>query len=871
MKNFNKKLGTSVDEVGGKAFNLMRLKELGFNIPEFIVLHQSELLKHISSDGLANNSRKDLQGKIENLNIEDQIHAKIKASFKEAASKTFAVRSSAVNEDGGEFSFAGQYESYLYVKFADVPQFVKKVWISNFSERVISYHKSNNIPRQNGIAVIIQEMIDPDVSGVGFGINPNTGEIDSKVINSVYGVGEGIVSGALNADSFLISSGKTEAIVVEKEQMAKKDASGKIKLVDVSADLINKASLSDKNILEVSKLLDDLNPILGGPQDIEFAFKNDQLYLLQSRPITAIFAGNKPSDGQSNRIIWDNSNIIESYPGVTTPLTFSYILNAYTQVYQQLAQIFGVSKKKISANRNTFEQMIGLINGRVYYNLFSWYRMLTLFPGYKLNARFMENMMGVKERFDLPKVDNSSKLGALMRTLWMILKILKHMFTIKSQTKLYLKDVQRTISEFKALNFEELSAYDTMTKWKEIEAYLTSRWKAPILTDSFALYNFGKLQQMIERGKFSDNPNLHNDLLCGSKDIISVEPIHRTINLATIASENEALKTLICNSDSKEILRCFKNGEHPEFYEKIKVYIEDFGDRCVGELKLETISFKEDPSLFIDFVKSLVSQGVTKKSSSKSVDIDIRLKAEQEVNKAYRFRPIKKMMFNRRLKNTRFLVSNRENLRYERTRVFGLTRQMFSHIGKEFEKAGVLDNYRDVYYLTMQEMFGAIEGSSVDSDFKALTAMRKIEYQKYEEMDAPSERFTTYDAVHLNNDFFDTSLEQAFDGDLKGIGCCPGIVKARVQVVKHPKDVAGMNGDILVTSSTDPGWVTLFPTSSAIIVERGSLLSHSAIVSREMGIPCIVGVTGLLKTLKTGDLIEMNGSTGQIKIIENEN
>jgi pyruvate,water dikinase len=195
---------------------------------------------------------------------------------------------------------------------------------------------------------------------------------------------------------------------------------------------------------------------------------------------------------------------------------------------------------------------------------------------------------------------------------------------------------------------------------------------------------------------------------------------------------------------------------------------------------------------------------------------------------------------------------------------------MFSHIGKEFEKAGVLDNFRDVYYLTMQEMFGAIEGSIVDTDLKALTAMRKKEYQKYEEMEEPSERFTTYDGVHLNNDFFDTSLEQDFDGDLKGIGCCPGIVKARVQVVKHPKDVAGMNGDILVTSSTDPGWVTLFPAASAIIVERGSLLSHSAIVSREMGIPCIVGVTGLLKTLKTGDLIEMNGSTGQIKIIENE-
>ena len=115
------------------------------------------------------------------------------------------------------------------------------------------------------------------------------------------------------------------------------------------------------------------------------------------------------------------------------------------------------------------------------------------------------------------------------------------------------------------------------------------------------------------------------------------------------------------------------------------------------------------------------------------------------------------------------------------------------------------------------------------------------------------------------NDFFSTGKVEVIEGDLKGVGCCPGQVRARVRVVLNPGEVRSLEGDILVTSSTDPGWVTLFPSASAIIVERGSLLSHSAIVSREMGIPCIVGVTGLLKTLKTGDWVEMDGSTGVIK------
>ena len=157
---------SSVEEVGGKAFILIKLKDLKFNIPEFIVLDKSELLKHVSEEKLANKTATELQRTIEDIELKDELLKHINKSFDNASDKTFAVRSSAVNEDGGEFSFAGQYESYLYVKLEDVPKFVKKVWCSNFSERVIAYHKSNNIERQNGIAVINSPgTIDSDYRG----------------------------------------------------------------------------------------------------------------------------------------------------------------------------------------------------------------------------------------------------------------------------------------------------------------------------------------------------------------------------------------------------------------------------------------------------------------------------------------------------------------------------------------------------------------------------------------------------------------------------------------------------------------------------------------------------------------------------------
>ena len=174
---------------------------------------------------------------------------------------------------------------------------------------------------------------------------------------------------------------------------------------------------------------------------------------------------------------------------------------------------------------------------------------------------------------------------------------------------------------------------------------------------------------------------------------------------------------------------------------------------------------------------------------------------------------------------------------------------------------------RDIFYLSKDEIFAFIEGRTLNQNLKALVALRQAEFAAYRDMPAPSERFASYGPVYHANDFFSTDKTLMPDGDLKGIGCCPGRVRARARVVLQPEGTSSLEGDILVTSSTDPGWVTLFPSASGIIVERGSLLSHSAIVSREMGKPCIVSVSGLLKTIQTGDEIEMDGSTGEIKII----
>jgi pyruvate,water dikinase len=152
-------------------------------------------------------------------------------------------------------------------------------------------------------------------------------------------------------------------------------------------------------------------------------------------------------------------------------------------------------------------------------------------------------------------------------------------------------------------------------------------------------------------------------------------------------------------------------------------------------------------------------------------------------------------------------------------------------------------------------------------DLKGLVTLRKKEFARYREMPPPAERFATHGMVHQGNSFQSDSkaVEPAVGDTHKGLGCCPGIVRGRVRVIRDPRNAQLGSGEILVAERTDPGWIMLFPAAAGVLVERGSLLSHSAIVARELGIPAVVSLTGVTRWLRDGDLVELNGSTGMVR------
>ena len=212
-------------------------------------------------------------------------------------------------------------------------------------------------------------------------------------------------------------------------------------------------------------------------------------------------------------------------------------------------------------------------------------------------------------------------------------------------------------------------------------------------------------------------------------------------------------------------------------------------------------------------------------------------------------------------------MRDRENLRFERTRLFGRVRQIIVELGKRLHASSLIDEPSDVFFLNIHEVISTYEANRSSDNFKIPITERKASQASYK--NPPPDRFETRGDIANYTHFAPITSEEEYDGEtLHGMGACPGIIRGKVRVVTDPRNATLKEGEILVAQQTDPGWVILFPAASGLLVERGSMLSHSAIVARELQLPCIVSIKNVTSLLKTGDTVEMNGSTGSINILD---
>ncbi len=877
--------------LGGKAANLARLMQFGFAVPEWSVIPTGVFLSTLEAAGVLDEVRDHLSRldpanpahvRQTSLIIGDRIRqvpfsSSVRAELLEAYERQFkgglvAVRSSAVGEDSATQSFAGQMDTFLFVKGEEaLLEAIRGCWASAFSERALSYRLQNGIGLEDiRIAVVLQEMVFGDVSGVLFTANPISSKWDEAVLSATYGLGEGLVSGELDADNWIVDKprGRVEAEVATKRERIVLDevrGHGTIKS-SVPEEHQALPSLTEAQIKELVALGDRIADKFGAPQDIEWTLRDGAIYLLQARPITSL----KPRP-RGKRRLWDNSNIAESYYGVTTPLTFSFVNRMYEVAYQVLFDAFGIPHQVLREHNAVFANLLGLLNGRIFYNLDNYYQIITFLPAYEYMKDFFDTMIGVQEQKDYDKRSftlferlfvGGPKIARLVSKIW------GNFLDWDNDVERFTRHFNRVFEEYRGRDYAAMDPDAILDAYRAIENQLLWQWRAPMTNDFYAMVFYGLLKKLTAMWNVDETGSLQNDLLCGEGGLESTEPAKAIIRLAIAVRSDEALKELFLRMPEAEITRALDEERFADFRAQLQDYLHRFGYRCMGELKLEVKNLQEDPSFVFSMIKNYLALASLDLGDMEAKERKVREEAERKAGERLAGRPVRRLVYGWVLKNARKGVRNRENLRMARTKAFGLVREIFQGMGVQLHALGLIDQVDDVFYLDFYDLFSFVEGRSTCTDLKALATMRRAEFARYEELPV-DDRLVTTGAVYYGDQLYDPRRNAPSDDDgpvLQGISCCPGQVAAKVRVILKPDDDMRLNGEILVTERTDPGWVPLYPSASGLLIERGSLLSHAAVVAREMGLPTIIGVKNLIRRVQDGQWVEMDGRAGTVRL-----
>lgn len=881
-------------KIGGKGHNLSLLRQ-DHAVPEWVALPVSVFFECLEASGVDSAIRQKLGGLNENnaAQIAEELQTllshitlpdEITQELTELIDKRFgaayvSVRSSAADEDGSRHSFAGIHESFLYIKGAEnIICHIRKVWASGYHERALLYRKQNGLALHPvPMAVIIQRMVDAQSSGVVFTADPATQDPHIMIISALYGLGEGLVSAGLDADHIEYDkrTGEAHVIVAAKQTRYAYDGEHGKGLCEspVNVTAQDKPTLSKEQIKRLADAAIRIERRCRRPQDIEFCFDAEgKLYFLQTRDITTV---EEYGPAAGNRQIWDNSNIIESYSGVTSPMTFSFIRHAYAVVYHCFSEVMGIPQETIQENQNVYRNMLGLFEGQVYYNLPNWYRLVQQFPGYAYNKTYMESMMGVKDTSDVGKGEQET-VGAFRRTFVELPKLLRlitgmlyRFMCLRRSVPAFSRHFDHYYNQWAAMEFSQLSPCELMQIYHDMERRLLRNWKTPIINDFYVMVFYGTLKGCCKKWCGDENGTLQNNLICGEGDIESTAPTRILMKLASEIKATPALEQLFLTLSPRELLEQVpQRKETRAIAETVKQYLKNYGFRCMNELKLEEPSLHDTPEFIYQMIVNYVRMDAGLLDLAAIETREKRIRADAEKRAFSKLSGFKKGMLAFILKHARNGVKNRENMRFARTRIYGLLRQMLHACGATLSKEGIIENPTDIFYLTIDEIWDYVKGTAVTTDLRGLAALRKAEFDGYRALETPpDDHFETYGMAYHRNQFRDLKRRTGNnieEGTLHGIGCSPGIVEGIARIVRSPRDDVRLNGEILVAARTDPGWVPLYPSVSGLLIERGSILSHSAIVAREMGIPAIVGIPNLLKSVKNGQTLRMDASKGSV-------
>jgi len=758
----------------------------------------------------------------------------------------FAVRSSATAEDLPTASFAGQQDTYLnIIGKEEILKYISKCWASLFTDRAVIYRVQNGFDhRQVSLSVIIQKMVFPQASGILFTADPVTSNRKALSIDAGFGLGEAFVSGLVSADNYKIRGVEiVDKVIATKELAIYGLKEGGTETRQLASDQQDAQTLTDEQILQLANIGRQIEDYFGNPQDIEWCLADGTFYIVQSRPITTLYP--IPEANDQNRRVYVSVGHQQMMTDAMKPLGLSlWQLTAARPMFKAGGRLFvDVAPMLISpTNRKTILDVMGehdpLIKDALV-DITEREDFIKLLASDKEESPVIKSSKGKSFADIMAQIENDPAVAAkLIKHSEIAIEELKQNIQTKAGPDLFdfiLEDGQSRRNLFSAQNLGAIVAAVDATTWinENMMEWLGEKNVADALSQSAP-------------NNITSEMGLE---LLDVADVIRPYP------------EVVAHLQLIKDDNFPDELTKLDGGQ--EARDAINAYLNKYGMRCAGEIDITKARWSEKPATLVPMILNNVKNFKPDAGKQKfERGRQQALKKQQELLDSLSRLPDGEQ----KVRETKQMISLLRNfIGYREYPKYGIVSRSFIYkqaLLKEAEKllqANVIHEKEDVYYLTFEEFREVVRTKK--SDYQLINK-RKEDHKFYKKLTPP--RVITSDGEIIIGKY---KRENLLAGVIVGLPVSSGVIEGRARVILNMEDADIEDGDILVTTFTDPSWTPLFVSIKGLITEVGGMMTHGAVIAREYGLPAIVGVENATRLIKDGQRIRVNGTDGYVEIL----
>lgn len=853
--------------VGGKGANLGELCKIeGIQVPDGFcisteaykrtlsetpsingLLDQLSLLKVKDRDkirDLSGEIRRVIEGGVIPEEIQEEITLLISRLGPQNA---YAVRSSATAEDLPTASFAGQQDTYLnIIGMEAILKHISKCWASLFTERAVTYRIQNNFDhRKVYLSVVIQKMVFPQVAGILFTADPVTGNRKVVSIDASFGLGEALVSGLVNADNYKVRNGE----VIDKKISTKKLAiyalnDGGTTEQEIEPGQQNWPALTNEQILQLERIGRKIEKHFGCPQDIEWCLADQSFYIVQSRPITTLYPIPEVNDGKNHVYVSVGHQQMMTDPMKPLGLSF-FLLTTYAFMRAAGGRLFVDVAYNLASpeSREMIINVLGQSDPLIKDALMAIIKREDFIKALPDDKK--ESGSGKINKVPLPadfrrQIENDPAIVSdLIKSSQASIEELKHTIQTKSGSDLFdfiLEDIQQ----------QKTFLTDPQSLSVIMAAMDASVWINEKMMEWLGEKNVADtLSQSVPN-------NITSEMGLALLDVADViRPYPEVIDYLQHVKDEHFLEKIVK----------FDGGK--ESKDAIYAYLSKYGMRCTGEIDITRTRWSEKPSTLVPMILSNIKNFEPNASKRKfEQGRQEALKKEQELLARLNQLPDGEQKVRATKENIdliRNFIGYREYPKYGMINRYFVYKQALLKEAEQLVQAGVIHEKEDCYYLTFEELREVVRTKQLDY---SIISQRKDEYKFYEKLTPP--RVMTSDGEIFTGEYKRENLPAQA---LVGLAVSSGVIEGRARVLLNMEDADLAEGDILVTSFTDPSWTPLFVSIKGLVTEVGGLMTHGAVIAREYGLPAVVGVENATKLINDGQRIRVNGTDGYVEIL----